>query len=59
MTDTAHRCPTRNGWRRARRFLRRRRSSRRLRDELARERRELPWVKVEKNYVFEGAGGPR
>jgi len=26
-----------------------------LRDRLAAERRALPWVKVEKPYVFEGA----
>ena len=29
----------------------------RLRDELSAERRELPWVKVEKGYVFEGPDG--
>jgi predicted dithiol-disulfide oxidoreductase (DUF899 family) len=29
----------------------------RLRDELSRQRREMPWEKVEKNYVFEGADG--
>jgi len=29
----------------------------RLRDRLAAERRELPWVKVEKSYVFDGPGG--
>jgi len=29
----------------------------RLRDEVSRHRRELPWVKTEKNYIFEGAGG--
>jgi predicted dithiol-disulfide oxidoreductase (DUF899 family) len=29
----------------------------RLRDELSPERRALPWVKVEKPYVFEGANG--
>ncbi|MFI5000625.1 MAG: DUF899 domain-containing protein [Reyranellales bacterium] len=29
----------------------------RLRDELARERRELPWEKVEKNYVFDTPTG--
>jgi predicted dithiol-disulfide oxidoreductase (DUF899 family) len=29
----------------------------RLRDELSRQRRELPWEKVEKNYVFEGPSG--
>jgi len=29
----------------------------RQRDELARKRRELPWVKVDKNYVFDGPNG--
>ena len=29
----------------------------RLRDELSRQRRDLPWVKVDKNYVFEGPDG--
>jgi predicted dithiol-disulfide oxidoreductase (DUF899 family) len=29
----------------------------RLRDSLSRERRQLPWEKVEKNYVFDGPGG--
>ena len=29
----------------------------RLRDKLSAERRELPWVKVEKNYVFDTAKG--
>src|SRR5271156_763546 len=29
----------------------------RLRDELSRERRELPWEKIEKEYVFEGPNG--
>src|SRR5450432_1728395 len=29
----------------------------RLRDELSRHRRDLPWVKVEKEYVFEGPNG--
>jgi predicted dithiol-disulfide oxidoreductase (DUF899 family) len=27
------------------------------RDELSRQRRELPWVKVEKNYIFDGPRG--
>jgi predicted dithiol-disulfide oxidoreductase (DUF899 family) len=31
----------------------------RLRDELSRLRRELPWQRVEKDYLFEGAGGRR
>ena len=30
----------------------------RRRDELSRQRRELPWERVEKNYVFEGPNGP-
>ena len=30
-----------------------------LRDQVARERRELPWVRVEKNYVFDTPEGPR
>jgi predicted dithiol-disulfide oxidoreductase (DUF899 family) len=29
----------------------------RLRDQLSAERRELPWVRVEKSYVFEGPDG--
>src|SRR5262249_55186080 len=29
----------------------------RLRDELSRQRRELPWEKVDKHYVFEGPNG--
>lgn len=30
----------------------------RMRDELSRQRRALPWVRVEKNYIFEGPNGP-
>jgi len=29
----------------------------RLRDEISRQRRELPWERVAKRYVFEGPGG--
>ena len=29
----------------------------RVRDELSRQRRELPWERVEKEYVFDGQGG--
>jgi predicted dithiol-disulfide oxidoreductase (DUF899 family) len=29
----------------------------RLRDEVSRHRRELPWVKIEKDYVFDGLSG--
>jgi predicted dithiol-disulfide oxidoreductase (DUF899 family) len=28
-----------------------------LRDEINRQRRELPWEKVEKQYAFDGPGG--
>ncbi len=31
----------------------------RLRDQLSAERRQLPWVKVEKNYVFDGPNGKK
>ena len=30
-----------------------------LRDQIARERRALPWVRIEKNYVFEAPEGRR
>jgi predicted dithiol-disulfide oxidoreductase (DUF899 family) len=30
-----------------------------LRDQIARERRALPWVRVEKSYVFDSTDGPR
>src|SRR5438034_14036 len=30
----------------------------RLRDQLSRQRRDLPWVKVDKAYVFDGPRGP-
>ena len=29
----------------------------RLRDEVSRHRRELPWIKVEKEYIFDGPDG--
>ena len=29
----------------------------RLRDEVTRHRRELPWVKIEKEYIFDGPNG--
>ena len=31
----------------------------RARDRLSRERRALPWVKVDKNYVFDSSDGQR
>lgn len=39
------------------RFLEREKELTRLRDRLSAERRELPWVKVEKNYVFDSPQG--
>src|SRR5947208_16830139 len=45
-------------WRIARKdLLTREKDLTRLRDEVSRHRRELPWVKVEKQYVFDGPNG--
>ncbi len=38
-------------------FLAREKEFTRLRDELNRQRRQLPWEKVDKQYVFDGPGG--
>ena len=38
-------------------FLAKEKELTRLRDELSLERRNLPWVKVEKEYIFEGPNG--
>jgi predicted dithiol-disulfide oxidoreductase (DUF899 family) len=42
---------------RANGFLAKEKEFTRLRDELSRERRELPWEVVDKKYVFEGSNG--
>ncbi len=48
----------RDQWLTAReRLLRVEKKFTRLRDELSQQRRELPWVKVEKDYVFDGPHG--
>ena len=53
-----HKVVSLNEWLEARKqFLIREKEFTRLRDQLSRQRRELPWVKVEKNYVFDGPGG--
>ena len=39
------------------RFLAKEKALTHLRDELSQERRELPWERVEKNYVFDGPNG--
>ena len=38
-------------------LLRKEKEFTRQRDQVSHLRRELPWVKVEKNYVFEGPSG--
>jgi predicted dithiol-disulfide oxidoreductase (DUF899 family) len=51
---------SREEWLRARiQLLAKEKELTRLRDEQARLRRSLPWVKIEKEYVFEGASGKR
>jgi predicted dithiol-disulfide oxidoreductase (DUF899 family) len=57
---TAHTTGTRDEWLAAReRLLAREKEHTRLGDELARERRELPWVRVEKEYRFDTDDGER
>ncbi len=54
-----HRVVSREEWLSARTaFLAKEKEFTRLRDALSRERRELPWVKVDKKYVFDGPRGP-
>jgi predicted dithiol-disulfide oxidoreductase (DUF899 family) len=54
-----HRVVSREEWLSARTaFLAKEKEFTRLRDELSRERRALPWVKVEKTYLFDAPGGP-
>jgi predicted dithiol-disulfide oxidoreductase (DUF899 family) len=58
MTD--HRVGSREEWQAAREeLLRREKEHTRMGDELARERRELPWVPLEKEYRFETDQGTR
>jgi len=55
-----HQIGTRDEWLAARKqLLAREKEHTRLGDELARERRELPWVPVEKEYVFDTDDGSR
>lgn len=52
------RAVSRNEWLTARKqFLIKEKEFTRLRDRLSAERRTLPWVKVEKRYVFDGPNG--
>jgi predicted dithiol-disulfide oxidoreductase (DUF899 family) len=58
MTD--HKIGTRKEWAAAREeLLAREKEHTRLGDELARQRRELPWVRVEKEYRFDTDDGTR
>lgn len=58
--NTNHQVATREEWLAARKeLLEAEKAHTRAHDELARKRRELPWVKVEKDYVFETADGSR
>jgi len=53
-----HRIVSQQEWLAARkRHLAREKELTQLRDDIARERRELPWVRVEKAYTFEGPNG--
>jgi predicted dithiol-disulfide oxidoreductase (DUF899 family) len=57
---TQHRTGSREEWQQARdALLAREKELTRLNDELARERRELPWVPIEKDYSFVTDGGTK
>ncbi len=58
-TETQHKVVSRDEWLKARMtHLAAEKELTRKRDELSRERRELPWERVGKDYVFEGPNGP-
>jgi len=58
-TQTQHKVVSRDEWLKARiAHLAAEKEFTRKRDELSRQRRELPWERVEKNYVFDGPNGP-
>ena len=55
---TRHTVVSRKEWLAARTaLLKKEKKFTRLRDQLSKERRQLPWVKVDKDYVFEGPQG--
>jgi predicted dithiol-disulfide oxidoreductase (DUF899 family) len=55
-----HRVVSRDEWVAERKtLLTREKELTRLRDQIARERRALPWVRIEKDYVFDGPDGRR
>ena len=58
-SDVKHKVVSSPEWLQARKaFLADERAFTNQRDELSRKRRELPWVEVEKSYVFDGPRGP-
>jgi predicted dithiol-disulfide oxidoreductase (DUF899 family) len=58
-TMTTHKVASREAWGAARAaLLEREKEHTRIGDELAQQRRELPWVPVEKRYTLQTAGGP-
>lgn len=57
---TNHKIGTQEEWAAARaKLLVREQDHTRVSDELARQRQELPWVPVEKDYCFETEDGPK
>jgi predicted dithiol-disulfide oxidoreductase (DUF899 family) len=57
---THHKVVGREAWQAARdELLQREKEHTRVADELARQRRELPWVAIEKGYRFDADGGTR
>src|SRR5947209_19720163 len=53
-----HRIVSHQQWTQARKqLLAREKEFSKLRDELSASRRDLPWERVEKDYVFDGANG--
>jgi predicted dithiol-disulfide oxidoreductase (DUF899 family) len=60
QSEAGHRIGTREEWAAAREdLLAREKDHTRQGDELARQRRELPWVRVEKDYRLDTDDGPR
>jgi predicted dithiol-disulfide oxidoreductase (DUF899 family) len=58
--DMQHRIVSRDEWLEARKaLLAKEKAMTRQRDELSAQRRDLPWVKIEKDYVFDTPGGRR
>lgn len=55
-----HKVGTREQWDAARtELLKREKELTRMSDELAQQRRELPWLRIEKQYTFQTADGPK